>query len=140
MTFNKGEEREEGKWNGDNYARDIINDFVKYAINYANTHKNKKYIIEGIWLYCNDYKGKPFFNPSYFKDYAFYIKGTSAIISAIRAAKRDKENFRTILKGIKYRLLDEKNLRKFVEYFRKLSKTQNLDEALDYLNEGKIIK
>jgi hypothetical protein len=49
-------------------------------------------------------------------------------------------NFRNTLKGIKYTLLDEKNLRKFVEYFRKLSKTQNLDEALDYLNEGKIIK
>ena len=139
MTFNKCEEREEGKWDGDNYERDIILDFIKYSINYANTHKNKKYIIEGVWLYCDDDKGKPFFEPSYFKDYAFYIKGTSAIISAIRAAKRDKTNFTNTLKGIKYRLLDEKNLRKFVEYFRKLSETQNLDEALDYLNKDKLL-
>ena len=64
------------------FAKNLINDFVDFAISYAKSHKDKKFIIEGIWLY-------EFIDPSKIKDYAVYIKGTSAIISTIRSAKRN---------------------------------------------------
>lgn len=59
-----------------------LRSFVDYAIKYANSHKNKKFVIEGVELYW-------FMKPEELKDYAVYIKGTSALISMIRSAKRD---------------------------------------------------
>lgn len=118
MSFSKDGKKEPGKWDGENYERDLIIDFIKYAISWAKSHKNKKYIIEGVWLFCDDDKGKLFFEPSYFKDYAVYIKGTSALVSTIRAAKRDKTSIVNSLKGLKNRLLDEKNLKKFIDYYK----------------------
>lgn len=113
---------------GNDYTRLVIQDFVKYAISYANSHKNKKYVIEGIWLYC-------FIEPSILKDYAVYIKGTSNLISNIRAAKRDsKEDFSE--KGIertkafikraknfftKDSFKAEKSINKYRSYFSKKS-------------------
>lgn len=113
---------------GNDYDKLVIQDFVKYAISYANSHKNKKYVIEGIWLYC-------FIEPSILKDYAVYIKGTSNLISNIRAAKRDsKEDFSE--KGIertkafigraknfftKDSFKAEKSINKYRSYFSKKS-------------------
>lgn len=59
-------------------------DFVNYSINYANSHKNEKFIVEGVWLFI-------YIKPEVVKDYAVYIKGTSALISSYRASKRDAE-------------------------------------------------
>ena len=67
------------------YEYYLIIDFIKYCKSYAKSHKNKKFIIEGIWLY-------EFIQPSELKDYAVYIKGTSALLSNIRAANRDSKN------------------------------------------------
>lgn len=108
------------KYQGD-YEKDLINDFVKYSINYSKSHKNKKYVIEGIWLLKN-------IEPSLIKDYAVYIKGTSALISAIRAAKRDKMNIRNSL----YRIIIsttgkdefEKKIRKYRDYFSNLMNSE----------------
>lgn len=113
---------------GNDYDRLVIQDFVKYAISYANSYKNKKYVIEGIWLYC-------FIEPSILEDYAVYIKGTSNLISNIRAAKRDsKEDFSE--KGIertkafigraknfftKDSFKAEKSINKYRSYFSKKS-------------------
>ena len=66
------------------YEEQLIDDFVDYAIKYAKSHKNIKFVLEGIWLY-------EFVEPSKLKDYAVYIKGTSALISTIRAASRDSK-------------------------------------------------
>ena len=74
---------------GSEYENILFKDFVHYAMKYAKSHKNKKYVIEGVWLYCDDENGNPWFTPEEFKDYAFYIKGTSVIISRHRAALRD---------------------------------------------------
>ena len=69
------------------YDRDLIRDFIKYTISYAKSHKNTKFVIEGIGVYL-------YIKPQELKDYAVYIKGTSRLISDIRAAKRDsKEEF-----------------------------------------------
>ena len=74
------------EYKGD-YDRDLIVDFINYTKHFAKSHKNKKYVIEGIGVYL-------FIEPEKLKDYAVYIKGTSRLISDIRAAKRDsKEEF-----------------------------------------------
>ena len=77
---------------GSEYEDKLYPDFVHYAMKYASTHKNKRFILEGVWLFCTGEDGKNYFKPEEFKDYAFYIKGTSMIISKIRAAKRDAKN------------------------------------------------
>ena len=64
------------------YVDQATNAFVDYSIKYANSHKNKKYIIEGIQLFL-------FIEPKKLENYAVYIKGTSALISTIRGVKRD---------------------------------------------------
>lgn len=70
-----------------NYEEDLIKDFVDYTINFSKSHKNTKYVIEGIWLFL-------FIEPEKLKDYAVYIKGTSALLSKYRASKRDaKEKY-----------------------------------------------
>ena len=121
---------------GSEYEDILFKDFVHYAMKYAKSHKNKKYVIEGVWLYCNDENGNPWFTPEEFKDYAFYIKGTSVIISRHRAALRDaredskgnkintiKIYLNMIRKNWKWYLVDEKALNKFRKYFSGLMQT-----------------
>ena len=129
---------------GSEYEDILFKDFVHYAMKYAKSHKNKKYVIEGVWLYCDDDNGTPWFTPEEFKDYAFYIKGTSAIISKHRAALRDaKEDSKgnkintikmylndMIRKNWKWYLVDEKALNKFRKYFSGLMKT---NESAEYI-------
>lgn len=67
------------------YERVMFNDFIDYAIKYSKSHKNERFVIEGIWLFL-------FIEPSKLKDYAVYVKGTSALISKLRGIKRDTKN------------------------------------------------
>ena len=57
-----------------NYDKDLTVDFINYSINYAKNHKDKKFVIEGIWLYL-------YIEPNKLKDYAVYIKGISRLFS-----------------------------------------------------------
>lgn len=130
---------------GSEYEDILFKDFVHYAMKYAKSHKNKKYVIEGVWLYCDDDNGTPWFTPEEFKDYAFYIKGTSAIISKHRAALRDaKEDSKgnkintikmylndMIRKNWKWYLVDEKALNKFRKYFSGLMQTNESAELIE---------
>lgn len=68
----------------DDYEERITRDFVRYAIAYANSHRDKKFVLEGIWIYL-------FIKPSELDNYAVYIKGTSAMKSNIRACNRDND-------------------------------------------------
>lgn len=114
-------------------------DFVHYAMDYAKSHKNNKIVIEGIWLYCGNFDSeKGWFDPSEFKDYAFYIKGTSMIISKLRAVKRDTENIKKnkisiaaseFSKYWKWYLLNEKRISVFRKYFSDLEKKNKINEA-----------
>ena len=111
------------------YYTDLINDFTKYAISYAKSHKNKRYVIEGVELLTT-------INPSVFDDYAVYIKRTSIISSNIRAAKRDSSDakgpkrilsFLSMMMnkdGYEAKSLD-KDLDKWVEYFEKKEESMN---------------
>lgn len=102
-----------------NYEKDIITDFVKYAIKFCKQHKNKKYVIEGIWLYM-------FIDPSLLKDYDVYIKGTSSLISTIRVIKRDNKSkqgidkIKSAKRTFKLNMISEKDVQKYRNYFNKL--------------------
>lgn len=74
------------EWNG-HYEDIMIPEFVHYAMKYAKVHRDKKFILEGVWLYDSDW-----FKPEEFKDYAVFIKGTSLVISHIRASRRDSQD------------------------------------------------
>ena len=67
------------------YEDKVFVDFVSFAMDYARQHREKKYIIEGIWIYLY------FEDPSLFEDYAVFIKGTSFLKSKIRAMKRERQ-------------------------------------------------
>lgn len=69
----------------DKYEEGIVRDFIKYAKSYAASHKNKKFIIEGVELIW-------FIQPSELKDYAVFVKGTSANTSMHRSAWRDSSD------------------------------------------------
>ena len=70
------------------YEDQLFIDFIKFATTYSEQHREKKYIIEGIWLYLY------FDDPSVFEDYAVFIKGTSFLKSKIRAMKREMQRDR----------------------------------------------
>lgn len=121
------------------YEDKLFPGFVHYAMKYAKAHKNKKFVLEGVWLY-----NKRWFTPEEFKDYAFYIKGTSMIISHIRAAKRDskdagskfKQGFAFIscmTKNWKWSIIDEGQVNKFRKYFENL-----IDKGIDESMSGAI--
>ena len=113
------------------YEDKLYPGFVHYAMQYAKAHKDKKFVLEGVWLFNNKW-----FKPSDFKDYAFYIKGTSMIISKIRGAKRDSSDSkgaaravsfaRMMTKNWKWYIRDEKWINTFVDYF---SRRASINEA-----------
>lgn len=121
---------------GDNYEELLFKDFINYSIKFAKSYKEKQYVIEGIWLFM-------FIEPELLKDYAVYIKGTSRLISDLRAAKRDCNNdnydgskktkiertksyikrlFRFLTKNS---IIDERKINKYRQYFKNLMKEEN---------------
>lgn len=113
---------------GEEYEDKLYPEFVHYAMKYASSHKNTKFIIEGVWLFSGSRNSsgkitKYYFEPSEFDNYAFYIKGTSMLISKYRAAKRDDEDgksFKNLFfrKNWKWYFLDENHIHKFRKYFK----------------------
>ena len=126
------------------YEKQLIDDFITYAMMYAASDKSKKFVLEGIWLY-------EFVEPSRLKNYAVYIKGTSALISTIRAASRDsKEEYPDKKDRIKrfkswwgrFKVLFcggvgskdnafaiERKIKKYRTYFSKLEKNKAVTES-----------
>ena len=76
------DEKEKAKDWTDEIEASCIRSFVDHVTGYARSHKASKFIIEGVELYW-------FYKPEELKDYAVYIKGTSALVSMIRSARRD---------------------------------------------------
>ena len=101
------------------YEDKVFVDFVRYAMDYARQHREKKYIIEGIWIYLY------FDDPSVFEDYAVFIKGTSFLKSKIRTARREMHRDREELQDrkqmfgreVRNYLLDEDKINRYREYF-----------------------
>jgi hypothetical protein len=118
------------------YEDKLFPGFVHYAMKYAKAHKDKKFVLEGVWLFQ-----KKWFTPDEFKDYAFYIKGTSMIISHIREAKRDSSDAESkfkqklafincMAKNWKWYIIDEGQLNKFRKYFENLMTKNKFIESM----------
>ena len=101
------------------YEDRMFLDFVSFAMAYAERHREKKYIIEGIWIYLY------FDDPSMFEPYAVFIKGTSFLKSKIRAMKREMQRDREALQDrkemfgreVRNYLLDEEKIDRYRSYF-----------------------
>ena len=77
------------------YEDKIFIDFVRFAMDHVLQHRDKKYIIDVIWIYLY------FDDPSVFEDYAVFIKGTSFLKSKIRATKREMQRDKETLQDRK---------------------------------------
>ena len=101
------------------YEDKVFIDFVDFAMEYAKNHREKKYIIDGIWIYLY------FDDPSVFEDYAVFIKGTSFLKSKIRATKREMQRDKDALQDRKQMfgrearnyLLDEDKIDNYRRFF-----------------------
>lgn len=101
------------------YEDKVFLDFVDFAMEYAKQHKEKKFIIDGIWIYLY------FDDPSKFEDYTVFIKGTSFLKSKIRVMKREMQRDKGAVQDRKQMfgretrnyLLDEDKINKYREYF-----------------------
>ena len=108
------------------YEIPLLNDFIDYADQYAKSHKNKKFILDGVWPLVFNH------NPAYYKDWCVMIKGTSWIISSIRGSKRNA-----------LRNKDDSYLKAFVRAFKdhiekpefELMINRNIDEWYEYFND-----
>lgn len=135
------------KWHNtdDEYEKTLTEAFIKYAINYAKSHKNIKFIIEGVWLFH-------YIKPETLKDYAVYIKGTSALKSRHRGAWRDSSDAETktdrikaylkimTSKNNKYYYANEKKVQQWRDYFSKLMKDDKVIESMSIHISGNEVK
>ena len=123
------------------YEDKVFIDFVNYAMDYAKQHPDKKFIIDGIWIYLY------FDDPSIFEDYAVFIKGTSFLKSKIRVMKReihrDKEELqdRKEMFGRETRnyLLDEDKIDSYRKYFGDKPETIFREETSDADKKAEIV-
>ena len=103
----------------EDYEDKVFIDFVDFAMEYAKHHREKKYIIDGIWIYLY------FDDPSVFEDYAVFIKGTSFLKSKIRVMKREMQRDKEALQDRKQMfgrearnyLLDEDKIDSYRKFF-----------------------
>lgn len=118
------------------YEDKMFPGFVHYAMKYAKVHNDRKFVLNGVWLY-----NEKWFTPDEFKDYAFYIKGTSMIISHIRASKRDSKDagsefkqrldfIKRVTREWKWEIIDERSIRKFRKYFKDLMSKKEVVESM----------
>lgn len=128
------------------YDKELVNDFVEYSMKYANSHKSRKFVVEGIWLF-------KYIQPAKLDKYAVYIKGTSGLISTIRAMKRDYNRDKN--EGIKFnqrvswvmsRLFSdirrmgefENKIQNYRNYFSKMSTNESV-ETLNETTKSKVL-
>lgn len=126
----------------DKEESDCIRSFVYFALRYAESHKETKFVIEGVELYW-------FFKPEELKDYAVYIKGTSALLSRIRSSIRDSKDANNSVQrvGVFLKLIFRKDkahayskFEKILKIWRDYFKSENLDEATNEFNLNNFTK
>ena len=113
------------------YEDRIFVDFVHYAMDYARMHREKKYLLDGIWIYLY------FDDPSVFAPYTVFIKGTSFLKSKIRATKREMQRDRETVRNrkemfgreVRNYLLDEDKIDRYRSFFSCLPDTVFREEA-----------
>ncbi|MBR0373731.1 MAG: hypothetical protein IJH91_04315 [Mogibacterium sp.] len=123
------------------YEDKVFVDFVQFAMDYANQHRDKKYIIEGIWIHLY------FDDPSLFEDYAVFIKRTSFLKSKIRVmkreVKRDKEDLQDrkemFERETRNYLLDEDKIDSYRKYFGEKPETIYREETNEAAKQAEIV-
>lgn len=99
----------------------LYREYIKYLINYCKKHKEDKFIIEGLQIYEIFEDGDTFITSC-----PIIIKGTSGLVSSIRAAKRNDGSFiKEIGPLLKWALKDSK-------YINSLRKALKESSDLDY--------
>ncbi len=124
------------------YEDRVFVDFVNFAMDYAKQHREKKYIIDGIWIYLY------FSDPSVFADYAVFIKGTSFLKSKIRAMKREMQRDKAALQDrkqmfgreVRNYLLDENKINCFRSYFSSSPLTIFREEVNDADRQAEAVR
>lgn len=145
FSFFKGEgakyyigEEERKRIPKEDYEDKVFIDFVTFAKAYAEEHREKKFIIEGIWIYLY------FEDPSVFEDYAVFIKGTSFLKSKIRAMKREMQRDRETIQDrkqmfgreIRNFFLDEDKINIYRDFFGNKPETIFREEETSYKPEA----
>ena len=123
------------------YEDRIFVDFVQYAMDYARQHREKKYMLDGIWIYLY------FDDPSVFEPYTVLIKGTSFLKSKIRATKREMKRDRETVRNrkemfgreVRNYLLDEDKIDRYRSFFGGLPGTVFREEASDAARQEEIV-
>ena len=123
------------------YEDKIFIDFVEFAMDYSKQHREKKYIIDGIWIYLY------FDDPSVFEDYAVFIKGTSFLKSKIRATKREMQRDKETLQDrkqmfgreVRNYLLDEDKINRYRSFFGDSPDTIFRDETNEAAKQSEVI-
>lgn len=113
------------------YEDRVFIDFVHYAMDYARLHTEKKYILDGIWIYLY------FDDPSVFEPYSVLIKGTSFLKSKIRATKREMQRDREDVRNrkemfgreVRNYFLDENKIDRYRSFFSGLPGTVFREET-----------
>ena len=125
----------------DDYEDRLFVDFVNFAFEYAELHKEKKYILDGIWIYLY------FDDPSVFEEYAVFIKGTSFLKSKIRTIKRERQRDKDELLDRKNMfgrekrnyLLDEPKINRYRSYFEDRPETIFREETSESAEAAKSV-
>ena len=113
------------------YEDRVFTDFIHYALDYARQHRERKYILDGIWIYLY------FDDPSVFAPYTVFIKGTSFLKSKIRATKREMQRDRETVRDrkemfgreVRNYLLDEDKIDRYRSFFSGLPDTVFREET-----------
>lgn len=110
-----------------NEYNDLYRSYIKFIINWCKNKTGKKFIIEGLQLYEIYQEGDSFITSC-----PMIIKGTSGLISAIRAGKRNEGSFlKEFGPLIKWAIKDNKSLEKLK------NDMNNLNETVEILDETK---
>ena len=123
------------------YEDKVFVDFVTFAMDYSRQHREKKYIIDGIWIYLY------FDDPSVFMDYAVFIKGTSFLKSKIRVMKREMKRDKETLQDrkqmfgreVRNYLLDEDKINSYRSFFSDSPDTIFREETSDAAKKSEIV-
>ena len=124
------------------YEDKVFVDFVSFAMEYAKQHREKKFIIDGIWIYLY------FDDPSVFADYAVFIKGTSFLKSKMRVMKREMQRDKGALQDRRQMferetrnyLLDEDKINRYRSFFSSKSDTIFREETNEAAKNAEIVR
>lgn len=121
-----------------NFEKQLSRSFINYAIKYAASHKNKKFVLDGVYMFW-------YMKPEELENYAVFIKGTSLATSSFRRIKRDMSHFKRFgdklsilgghIKELQYTIEDEKDIQKFRDYYKNKKFTKIISYPMPVLEE-----